>query len=255
MPESLHPIGVFPQVAFTPPYFMSRDRINSLGALPKALPTTNLPSHVQETLREAILNGALAPGERLMVDDVAAHFGVSKIPVREALKALEADGWVVSQPRRGTYVRPLSPEELRETFEMRRLLEPYSARLAAERRTQEQLDQLEALLGQSAHALKDGDVVRVTAINSRFHSVMADAAGNTMLAESIAKLELQLRRYFVAVDWQQRRESMAQHTAIYEALREHDTAMAERLTLAHIAHTESLAKASLYDAEPALGAA
>lgn len=230
---------------------MSPDRTTRLGALPKALPTANLPTHVQSTLREAILNGALPPGERLMVDAVAAHFGVSKIPVREALKGLEADGWVVSQPRRGTYVRPLSREELRETFEMRRLLEPYSARLAAGRRTQEQLRELEDLLGQSAQALKEGDVVRVTAVNSRFHSVMAAAAGNSMLAESIAKLELQLRRYFVAVDWQQRRESMAQHTAIYESLRDRDAEMAERLTLAHIGHTESLAKASIDQAPEA----
>ena len=230
---------------------MSRDRTTRLSALPKALPSANLPSHVQATLQEAILNGGLAPGERLMVDDVAAHFGVSKIPVREALKALEAAGWVVSQPRRGTYVRPLSPEELRETFEMRRLLEPYSARLAAERRTEEQLHELQDLLGQSAQALKDGDVLRVTAVNSRFHSVMANAAGNSMLADSIAKLELQLRRYFVAVDWQQRRESMAQHTAIYEALQAKDAPRAERLTLAHIAHTESLAKASVDEAASA----
>ena len=234
---------------------MSRDRITRLSALPKALPSANLPSHVQATLQEAILNGGLAPGERLMVDDVAAHFGVSKIPVREALKALEAAGWVVSQPRRGTYVRPLSPEELRETFEMRRLLEPYSARLAAERRTEEQLRELHELLGQSAQGLKEGDVVKVTAVNSRFHSVMADAAGNSMLADSIAKLELQLRRYFVAVDWQQRRESMAQHTAIYEALKEQDASMAERLTLAHIAHTESLAKASVDEAASTYGLA
>jgi DNA-binding GntR family transcriptional regulator len=234
---------------------MTRDRVTRLGSLPKALPTANLPSHVQATLQEAILNGALAPGERLMVDDVAAHFGVSKIPVREALRALEADGWVMSQPRRGTYVRPLSPEELRETFEMRCLLEPHSARLAAERRTDAQLHELKELLGQSAQALKEGDVVRVTAINSRFHSVMASAAGNSMLAESIAKLELQLRRYFVAVDWNQRRESMAQHTAIYEALRERDAAKAERLTLDHIAHTESLAKASVDEAASAMGLA
>ncbi len=224
---------------------MNQDRLSRLGLLPKVLPAANLPTHVQAVLQEAILNGALAPGERLMVDDVAAHFGVSKIPVREALKGLETDGWVMSQPRRGTYVRPLSRDELRETFEMRRLLEPYSARLAATRRTEAQQEELKDLLAQSAQALKDGDVVRVTAVNSQFHSVMASAAGNTMLGESIAKLELQLRRYFVAVDWKQRRESMAQHKAIYEAIRDKDAAQAEQLTLAHIAHTESLAQASI----------
>lgn len=214
-------------------------------SLPRIAPSHNLPSHVESVLLEAILNGALAPGERLWVDEVAEHFGVSKIPVREALKALETAGWVQSQPRRGTYVRPLSRDELRQTFEMRRLLEPYSARLAAERRTPEQLSELEELLAKSARALKEADVVTVTDVNSRFHSVMADAAGNAMLSESIAKLELQLRRYFIAVDWQQRRESMAQHKAIFEAIKSKDQKGAERLTLAHIAHTESLAARSI----------
>lgn len=221
----------------------------SLAGLPKVTPSANLPSHVQSVLQEAILNGALAPGERLFVDEVAAHFGVSKIPIREALKALETAGWVQSQPRRGTYVRPLSREELRETFEMRRLLEPYSAALAAKRRTEAQLAELKGLLAQSAAALKAGDVIALTDTNSRFHSTMGDAAGNKMLSESIAKLELQLRRYFVSVEWQQRRESMAQHKAIFEAIRDQDVKLAERLTLAHIDHTESLAAASI-DATP-----
>jgi len=214
-------------------------------ALPKLAPSHNLPSHVQSVLLEAILSGALSPGERLWVDEVAEHFGVSKIPVREALKALETAGWVHSQPRRGTYVRPLSRDELRQTFEMRRLLEPYSARLAAERRTDSQLQQLKELLAQSAKALKEADVVTVTDVNSRFHSVMADAACNAMLSESIAKLELQLRRYFIAVDWQRRRESMAQHKAIFEAIRDRDVESAEQLTLDHINHTESLAAQSI----------
>lgn len=217
----------------------------SLAGLPKAMLSANLPSHVQAVLQEAILNGALAPGERLFVDEVAAHFGVSKIPIREALKALEAAGWVQSQPRRGTYVRPLSRDELRETFEMRRLLEPYSAGLAAERRSEAQLGALKELLSRSAAALKAGDVIALTETNSRFHSILGDAAGNKMLSESIAKLESQLRRYFVSVEWQQRRESMAQHKAVFEAIRDRDVKLAEQLTRAHIDHTESLAAASI----------
>lgn len=224
-----------------------------LAGLPKVAVSVNLPSHVQSVLQEAILSGALAPGERLLVDEVAAHFGVSKIPVREALKALETDGWVQSQPRRGTYVRPLSREELRETFEMRRLLEPYSARLAATRRSDQQLAVLKDLLVKSAAALKAGNVVELSATNSRFHSVMADAAGNRMLSDSIAKLELQLRRYFVSVDWRQRRESMAQHKAIFEAIRDRQVDQAEELTRAHIDHTESLAAESI-DQTPNAGA-
>lgn len=242
MPKSAHHTGVFPWGFL----FLPMNKVlDSLSGLPTAPRASNLPSQVQSILLEGILVGTLRPGERLWVDEVAEHFGVSKIPVREALKALEVDGWVTSQPRKGTYVRELSLDELRETFEMRRLLEPYSAGQAALRRTDAQLMELERLLDESNEALKAIDVVAVTQANRRIHSVMADAAGNSLLRESIAKLEQLVQRYFVAVDWQHRRESMEQHRAIYEAIRDRNVDLAARLTVAHIDHTESLAEASL----------
>jgi DNA-binding GntR family transcriptional regulator len=83
---------------------------------------------------------------------------------------------------------------------------------------------------------------------------MADAAGNSLMSEAIGRLELQLRRYFIAVEWQQRRESMAQHKAIFEALKDKNAKLAEKLTLEHIDHTEALAQDSimhtLAEAEP-----
>jgi DNA-binding GntR family transcriptional regulator len=227
---------------------------STLQGLPRLSPSSNLPSHVHAALQEAILSGALPPGERLFVDEVAAHFGVSKIPVREALKALEVEGWVQSRPRRGTYVRPLDRSHLQEIFEMRRVLEPYSAGLAAVRRSEAQLRELRGLLSDTAQALKVADVLAVSSLNSQFHSVMADAAGNSLMSEAIGRLELQLRRYFIAVEWQQRRESMAQHKAIFEALKDKNAKLAEKLTLEHIDHTEALAQDSimhtLAEAEP-----
>lgn len=217
----------------------------NLLQLPRIAPSTNLPSHVQAVLQEAILNGALPPGERLFVDEVAAHFGVSKIPIREALKALETDGWVQSQPRRGTYVRPLSLGELRENLEMRRLLAPHSARLAAKGRSEAQLLKLGNLLAEGAGALARGDAAALACTTGSFHSTMAEAAGNKMLGAALAKLDLQLRRYLVSVQWQQRRESMAQHQAIFEAIRDQEAELAARLTLAHIDRTGSLAEAAI----------
>ena len=221
------------------------DVLDGLSALMRTTLVPSLPARIQGVLLEGILTGALPPGERLLVEDVAERFGVSKIPVREALKALEADGWVTSQPRRGTYVRELSASELDEIFEMRRLLEPYSVRQAALRRTDAQLETLAQLLAQIETALQAADVVGLTQANRRIHSVMADAAGNSLLCESIVKLELQLQRYFVAVNWQHRRESIDQHLHIYEALRDRNAELAERLTLEHLDHTQTLAQASL----------
>jgi DNA-binding GntR family transcriptional regulator len=218
---------------------------SNLHLLPKTLLAQNVPAHVQDVLYGAILNGVLAPGERLLVDEVAQHFGVRKIPVREALKSLEASGWVEIRPRRGTFVRPLSSEELRQIFEMRRVLEPYSARVAAERRTPQQLKEMEKLVREGERAIRSGDVARTSDANSRFHSVMAEAVGNQLLGNTVTSLEARMRRYFVAVDWQQRSESMAQHAAIYQAIANGDGARAEKLTLAHLAHTEALAFTSV----------
>ncbi|MGV3652931.1 MAG: GntR family transcriptional regulator [Noviherbaspirillum sp.] len=215
--------------------------ISNLHALPKLMPAQNLPAHVHSVLFEAILSGTLAPGERLLVDEVAEHFGVSKIPVREALKSLEASGWVEIRPRRGTFVKPLSAEEMRQIFEMRRLLEPYCARMAALRRTDTHLAELGELVKEGSRMIQLGDVVSTNRINGRFHSVMAEAVGNEMLGNAVTELEFRLRRYFMAVDWKQRSESMAQHRAIYEAMREKDAKRAEDLTLAHLDHIESLA--------------
>jgi DNA-binding GntR family transcriptional regulator len=232
--------------------FVKKDTMNNpdalasnLHSLPKLLPAQNLPAHVYSVLFEAILSGALAPGERLLVDEVATHFGVSKIPVREALKSLEASGWVEIRPRRGTFVKPLSAEELQQIFEMRRLLEPYSARMAALRRSEGHLAELGELIKEGSRTIRLGDVVSTTRINSRFHTVMAEAVGNKMLGDAVTELEFRLRRYFIAVDWKQRGESMAQHQAIYEAVRAKDAKLAEKLTLAHLDHTESLAVQSV----------
>src|SRR5690625_1165411 len=87
--------------------------------------TGNLSDRIEEVLTEAIQTGHFAAGERLWVDRIADQLGVSKIPVREALRALEASGFVQSQPRRGTFVKPLTLEDLTATFEARQLVEPH----------------------------------------------------------------------------------------------------------------------------------
>jgi DNA-binding GntR family transcriptional regulator len=215
---------------------------SNLHRLPKALAAPqNLPGHVQSVLLEAILSRVLVPGERLLIDEIAGHFGISKIPVREAIKALEAAGWLDSQPRRGTYVRPLSGNELREVFEMRRVLEPYAARKAAECRTAAQLVELKELVAAGNDAIRRKDVVDTSRVNSRFHSVIAEAVGNAILCDSLKDLQSRIRRYFVDIEWKARAESFDEHKNIYEAIRDQDADRAERLTIAHIGHTEDLA--------------
>ncbi|AGW95667.1 hypothetical protein N234_37015 [Ralstonia pickettii DTP0602] len=216
-----------------------------LPKLPRDLGGANMQDSVYSALFEGIVTGRLRPGERLLIDDVAEHFGVSKIPVREALKALEGKGWVESAPRRGTYVRKLSMVELHELFELRQLLEPAITGLAAHRRRTLHLQQLSQLVDEGIAAIERDDYAASSRANSQFHSVIAEAAGNHFAHDVIRDIELRLRRYFVASEWEERKESLRQHVAIFEAIRAQDVAEAERLTRLHLAHTESMAARGL----------
>lgn len=218
---------------------------SNLHLLPPMAPDISLSTQVQDVIMEGIQTGILAPGQRLLVDEVALNFGVSKIPVREAFKALETGGWLESRPRRGTFVKTLSAKELESIFEMRRVLEPQSAALAAERRTPDQLKALEKIIKESSIAIKSGDSISISRLNSQFHTILAEAVDNEIMGAVVADLELRLRRYFIAVDWAQRNESIAQHKAIYKAIHDRDAARAKELTIAHLAHTEALARESM----------
>ena len=101
---------------------------------------------VFEAMREAIVSGRLAPGERLVEIKLADEMGVSRTPVREAIRKLELEGFVIMMQRKGAYVAGLSPKEIRDVFEIRSTLESLAARLAAERITQVQLEQLKRQL-------------------------------------------------------------------------------------------------------------
>ncbi len=215
---------------------------SNLHRVPKTGHAQNLPGHVQQMLLEAILTRVLMPGERLLIDEIAAHFGISKIPVREAVKALVTSGWLESMPRRGTYVRTLSEQELREVFEMRRMLEPYAARKAAERRTPEHLAELRELITEGVDSIRRRDIVSNSRINSRFHSVIAEAVGNRIICESLKDLQSRIRRYYVEIDWKIRRDSFAEHKRIFEAIRDRDADRAEKLTNEHLDHAESFAE-------------
>ncbi|HYG44561.1 MAG TPA: GntR family transcriptional regulator, partial [Bordetella sp.] len=192
-----------------------------------------------------IVTGKLRAGERLMIDELAERFGVSKIPVREALKALEGRGWVESAPRRGTYVRSLSTEELHELFELRLIVEPEITAMAAHRRRATHLQQMYALVEEGLLAVERDDFVSSSRVNSQFHTVIAQAAGNALAFSVIQELELRLCRYFFTAEWEERKESIRQHLSLYEAIRDQNVDEARRLTVEHLRHTEAMASRSI----------
>ncbi len=168
-------------------------------ALPDGVGAGTLPAQIHELLEDAIIRGVLEPGQRLHTDKLAAHYGVSRIPVREALRSLHEAGWVAIRPRYGVYVRERSEAELHQLFEARSVIEGALAAWAAERRTAAQLRTLRRVVTDSGKAVRRGDTGALDRLSAEFSAAVCDAAGNEVLAAVSAGLEKRARFYFTTV--------------------------------------------------------
>jgi DNA-binding GntR family transcriptional regulator len=204
-------------------------------------------AEVRAAIEESILSGGLAPGSRVVADEFARRMGVSHIPVREALHALEADGWIVHRPRQGAFVRGHDLTELADLFEARVLLEGEVAELAAQRRTAEQLAALDAVVARQAAT---DAAAALAAINCEFHLGLAGCAHNTVLAGYVSDLNKRARFYYVTTAAARRDDSLAEHRAILDAVRRRDAAAAGSLVRAHVGDTRGDVARTLTD-EPA----
>ena len=150
---------------------------------------------VCETLRDAVRRGVLKPGERLMEIQLAEELGVSRTPVREAIRKLEMEGYVIMMPRRGTYIADLSIRDINEVFEIRTSLESLASGLAAERITEDELEKLQRLLVQIGTHIKSGDMESIVRTDTEFHDLLYQASRNTRLVGIISNLREQLTRF------------------------------------------------------------
>lgn len=141
----------------------------------------SLGQTITERLRDQILSNQLKPGERLIADDLALTFGVSRSMIREALLLLATEGFINIIPRKGTFVTQMSAKQANDLFEVRLLLEGQVASLAAERRTDENLRDLRKTVDLGLAAALAGNVERLPALNTRFHNLLADTADNDYL--------------------------------------------------------------------------
>ncbi len=144
-----------------------------------------------ELIRDAILDGRFGPGEHLAEQKIAESTGVSRTPVREALRRLEAEHFVVFRAHRGAYVADWSPDVVDDIFNLRILLEGYAAARAATRTTPEQIEQLEACVAQINEALpaqRFEDYQAVMTANNRFHNILLEAAGSERLSALLPSL-------------------------------------------------------------------
>jgi len=145
----------------------------------------NTAEVIAQSLKEMIYEAELKPGQPLIQERIAEMFQVSRVPVRDALQLLIANGIAVNVPRRGVIVRPLSRRLLAELFEVRKILEGAAARMAIRNGTPEHWRRLEGLVAQQAECLKSGDVKRYAKLDDDFHRALYDAVGNERLVELI----------------------------------------------------------------------
>lgn len=150
---------------------------------------------VFHTLQHAILRGEMKPGERLLEIPLAAKLGVSRTPVREAIRKLEQEGLVRMIPRKGAEVAGITEKDMRDVLEIRRALEELAVKLACEHITEEDKQTLCAAQDKFAQALKSGDVMKIAGMDVEFHDVIYHAAGNRKLIRLLNNIREQMYRY------------------------------------------------------------
>lgn len=187
-------------------------------------------------LRELIVSGALAPGQRITERLVADQLdGMSRTPLREAFKILEAEGLVKIEPNRGAVVTALSIEEVEAAIEVLIGLETLAAEPACERITDEEVATIEALHERMAGAYRDGDLMAYFNLNQAIHQHIVDAARNPALSRIYASECARIRRYRYAGNQQNERWSHAvrEHEGILDALRDRAGAMLREILRQH----------------------
>lgn len=152
---------------------------------------------VFNTLREAILKGELKPGERLMEIQLASKLGVSRTPIREAIRMLEQEGLAVTMPRKGAEVAKMTLKDMEDVLEIREALDELASQVACQRITEEQLMRLKERKRDFEHSLKSGDVKQIAEADVRFHDVIYEATGNPKLVNLLSNLREQIYRYRV----------------------------------------------------------
>lgn len=195
---------------------------------------------VFNTLRQAILTGELKPGERLMEIHLANRLGVSRTPIREAIRKLELEGLVTMIPRRGAEVAQITEKSMKDVLEVRRTLDALSAELACERISQEEEEALKKACQNFEEAVKTKDTKAIAKADVAIHDIIAAATGNQRLIQLINNLAEQMYRYrFEYIkDASQHERIIQEHRIIYESIINKDKEAAAETAKLHIDNQE-----------------
>ena len=171
---------------------------------------------VFNTLRQAILRGELKPGERLMEIQLANKLGVSRTPIREAIRKLELEGLVLMIPRKGAEVADITEKSLRDVLEVRKALEELAVQLTCDKITKEQIRELEQAAEQFKKTLKSNDITEIAEADVRFHNIIYLATDNQKLILLLNNLREQMYRY--RIEYLKRADKYSQLLAEHEEI-------------------------------------
>ena len=199
---------------------------------------------VADQIRDMIVEGELPPGERINEGALSDQFGISRTPLREALKVLASEGLVELRPNRGTRVAPITPEEVGELFEVVSGIERLAGELASLRMSDRDFERLQALHDRMEQHYEAGERHEYFRLNQQIHNTIVSLAGNTVLNATHASLMVRVRRArYMAIQSPDRwHESVQEHRAIMQALKARDSAKAGDLILHHVRRTGETVK-------------
>jgi DNA-binding GntR family transcriptional regulator len=189
---------------------------------------------VADEIRQMIASGQLQPGERLFEDRLAEQLGVSRNPVREALRALEGTGLVEVLPRRGAYVSRIDADRVRQLLELRSVIEAYAAETAARIRTDEDLAAMRACIERGRAATAENDLVSAATSHRDFHIAIERAARNEYLDTVVAPLRHQTEMVFSMLVDSRGVTGWDEHQRILDAVAASDPETARSCTFAHM---------------------
>ena len=191
---------------------------------------------VFNTLRQAILRGELKPGERLMEIQLANKLGVSRTPIREAIRKLELEGLVLMIPRKGAEVADITEKSLKDVLEVRRALEELSVKLTCDRITKEEIKELEQAAENFRKTMKSKDITEIAEADVRFHDVIYTATKNQKLIQLLNNRHEQMYRYRIEYlkDEEVYPKLLKEHKEIIERINRGEKEEAARIVCEHI---------------------
>lgn len=199
---------------------------------------------VFQTLREAILKGELKPGERLMELQLASKLGVSRTPIREAIRMLELEGLAVTVPRKGAEVARMTEKDMEDVLQIRKALDELAVKLACDKITEEQLKEVKSAVEAFEDSTKGKNVKKIAEADVKFHDTIYESTGNTKLVILLNHLREQMYRYRIEYlkDEKIYPELIKEHWKIYDALLHRDKECVVEIMAEHVMRQEIVVK-------------